>query len=1386
MSNETNYTSGSYRIEMLKGNNWMPWKRRMMAVLRDQQLDSYIETDAKPPVYADPAKPEDAEKEAIKKWREGDAKARTRIELAIGDSEMVHIIGATTASEMWKQLTLVKESRGRLGILTTRRALYRTIADEGFDLVEHVTKLRKLQEELHLMGSIVADEDFAMILVSSLPESWDIYTSAYLGTKTDGTALTSHELYAILLDEDRRRKGRNGQSQDVAMQGRTSYHGNPNARGRTRPTSDATDKECFNCHRKGHMSRDCWSKGGGKEGQGPRSRKRGGGGDRANQASDIVNNVLTDVAYAAGSRTISSHEWVLDSATTSHICNQRNAFTDYTPLSNATVQGLGSKPALAEGRGTVYVNFAVNDGSVRHRLMDALFVPEAPNSLLSVSRFDETGGRIEFQDGTCKLYSRKDQLIGSGKKLDRLYVLDATNVAQPIERANLTKPPKPSWDQWHRRYGHLGMTGLETLMKKGLVKGLEIDPTSVPSRTCEACIQAKQTVLPFPKEAENRSKIPGERTMCDVWGPARTESIGKSRYYISFLDDATRTGNPQFMRLKSDATKLIKNHIAMLERNGRMPRFIRFDNGKELVNKEIEKWAAEKGITIETTSPYSPSQHGAVERLNRTYLELARAMLIAKGLPPFLWAEAVAHAAYIRNRSPTKALDGKTPYEAWHGTKPDVSHFREFGCDAWVLHQGTKQSKLAPKSAKMKFLGFLDKSHSIRFYDPATRSIRESRNVAFNENNSPSEPSMITILPGLRIEGESEDRVDPKTSIDDTPAHHQEDDDDAPEAQPPRRSSRNANRLDYRQLHNPKAKPNNRATESSVPEELHDPNPSTAIAIAYISAQTDSQNTGEDPRNLNAAKRTPQWENWKTAINEELETLNQMRTWELVDLPKDREPIGNRWTFVTKRDEKGEIARYKARLVAQGFSQQPGVDYSDNGTFAPVTRFETFRTVLAIATIQDWELCQIDVKGAYLNGIIKEDVYMKQPQGFEDGTGRVCRLLKTIYGLKQSGYEWNQQFNGKVVDFGYTRLRNDYCAYIHRDKDDISIIVLWVDDILAAANNRAMIERLVTNLKKHYTIKIMGEPTLMLGIHISRDRAKRTIRLSQTHYVKDMLQKYGMTNANGVSTPMDPNVNLYIDDEGKDEKRDVDEDSPGNYATKIGSLLYAAHSTRPDILYAVVTLAQFTKNPLAIHHTAVKRVFRYLIKTMDNGLTYEMRDQERPTEITYFTDSDWASNAHRKSISGYVFTLGGGAVAWSSKKQSTTALSSAEAEYVASTHATKQLLWQRSLMIELHLPQPDPQVLQGDNQASISIAHNPEFHSRTKHIDIALHFLRDHVESGIMDFRYVSTKDNLADIMTKPLARPTHETLTRAIGLLSGQGGVLGATNIDRACGHGQ
>jgi hypothetical protein len=433
-------------------------------------------------------------------------------------------------------------------------------------------------------------------------------------------------------------------------------------------------------------------------------------------------------------------------------------------------------------------------------------------------------------------------------------------------------------------------------------------------------------------------------------------------------------------------------------------------------------------------------------------------------------------------------------------------------------------------------------------------------------------------------------------------------------------------------------------------------------------------------------------------------------------------------------------------------------------------RFDTLRTLLAIAAVKDWDIVQLDVKGAYLNGKLKEEIFMKQPTGYNDGTTRVCHLLRNLYGLKQAGNVWNEDFNRTMEELGYTRLRTDYCAYLKRLDDDISILIVYVDDANAFAEKKSTNDELVRQLQKRYEITVLGEPTLLLGIHIQRDRRNRTITLSQNRYIRKMLEKAGMSDCKPVSTPMDPNVAL-CKTEGSDGNDDQ-ERTKNDYAACIGELLYAAHATRPDILYAIVTLAQFTERPNAEHWTALKRVHRYLRGTADHKLTYG-RNRSISIEPNRFVDADWGSNEHRKSISGYVFTIAGGAIAWSSKKQARVALSTAEAEYAAAVHATKQVLWVRNLYQELGLPTDTPSIVQSDNQAAIAISHHPEFHARTKHIDIDMHFLRDHVKDGTIDTVYVPTESNLADIFTKPLPKPSHCKFTEAIGVVPGQGGVL-------------
>jgi hypothetical protein len=297
------------------------------------------------------------------------------------------------------------------------------------------------------------------------------------------------------------------------------------------------------------MSKDCWAKGGGKEGQGPKGRKGPNRGNRANQAQDTNSN-LNDVSYMASeNQTPKKYDWYFDTATTSHICTQRNAFIDYYPLQNTTIDGIGPNPAMAAGRGTVIVNFSVEGKIISHRLANVLHVPNAANCLLSGTRFDEGGGTFSGGNGKCSLTNKNGQLVGTGSKTGGLYLLDARAQLLDQERTNYASTgQKRTWDQWHKNFGHIAIPSLECLHREKMVNGMAVDQSSIPSKSCDACIQAKQAHRSFPQEAENRSQEPGERIMGDVWGPAGKESIGKWKYYISFTDDCTRYVHVLFLK----------------------------------------------------------------------------------------------------------------------------------------------------------------------------------------------------------------------------------------------------------------------------------------------------------------------------------------------------------------------------------------------------------------------------------------------------------------------------------------------------------------------------------------------------------------------------------------------------------------------------------------------------------------------------------------------------------------------------------------------------------------------------------------------------------------------------------------------------------------------
>ena len=458
------------------------------------------------------------------------------------------------------------------------------------------------------------------------------------------------------------------------------------------------------------------------------------------------------------------YDWLADTATTSHITNMRDAFTTFEPL-NRNVSGVGNTKTSAEGRGTVNLTTQFDNHKYLLTLQDVLYVPSNLHNLLSLGRWDSAGGLYQGGNGTLALIAKNGQTVATGTKINNhLYKIKNVTVLKPSppslvdSHSFAVREPAISWEMWHRRFGHIGYGSLRTLLTKELVTGFNVDSQS-PKYDCVACTQAKQSVEPFPDNNNRTHTQPGELTHTDLWGPYSVRSIHGNEFFISFLDDCTRRALLRFLKHKDEGRQAVKDYVLYLRARGRNVTAFHCDRGTEFLNDDLLSWLREQGITVQPTAPYSPQQNGAAERLNRTLVELARAMMIARATPEFLWEYAIAHAAYLRERAPTNPLPAMTPYQAWHGQKPDISHLREFGSPVYILLQGHKeQPKLLPKSKPYLFVGFDDGSKSVKYYVAETRKVLTSRNFRFLTNlpvaAAPPEPFFIEPLPDVPREGE--------------------------------------------------------------------------------------------------------------------------------------------------------------------------------------------------------------------------------------------------------------------------------------------------------------------------------------------------------------------------------------------------------------------------------------------------------------------------------------------------------------------------------------------------------------------------------------------------------------------------------------------------------
>ena len=472
---------------------------------------------------------------------------------------------------------------------------------------------------------------------------------------------------------------------------------------------------------------------------------------------------------------------------------------------------------------------------------------------------------------------------------------------------------------------------------------------------------------------------------------------------------------------------------------------------------------------------------------------------------------------------------------------------------------------------------------------------------------------------------------------------------------------------------------------------------------------------------------------------EEMNSLKENETFTLTALPEGRKSVGDRWVFTVKESSDGSRS-YKARYVAKGYSQVEGIDYKE--TFAPTANITSVRSLMQIAAQHDLILHQMDVKNAYLNVPIDSEIYMEQAEGFEvpGKEGRlVYKLNKSLYGLKQSGRNWNNLLHSYLRANKFVQSPTDHCVYVQKIDGGIEIIVIWVDDLIIAASDESLLNGTKRMLKDRFKMKDLGKLSYFLGIDFKQE--ERLVKMNQKRYLLKLLDKFEMINCKPRSTPSEQKIDCM----------DLNPVDPRKYREVVGSLIYAMTCTRPDICWVITRLSQYLSKPLESHWVGTKHVLRYIRGTLDYEPCY--RKCIDGLALIGYSDADWApSEDDRRSTSGYCFSLTktGPLISWKSRKQPTVAILSCEAEYVALAAAVQEGLYLKQWFENVEgIGKQEPVLIYEDNQGTIALSYNPVCRQRSKHIDIRYHFIREVLSNGSITLEYCPTSDMVADVLTK-------------------------------------
>ncbi|KAM1649269.1 hypothetical protein ACFX14_010564 [Malus domestica] len=1191
-------------VEPLTGVNYKKWRQDLEIVLGVMDMDLALRTE-EPPLPADGST--SSQRSKYEKWEKSN-----RISLMIIKRTMTNAVRggfpeATNAKKFMQSIEEKYKESEKTETGNLMNALTTIRYDGEGSVREYILRVIDIAGKLQRLEVPISETFLVHVIMNSLPDSYTQLKVSYnaLQAKWD-----VNELISICVGEEVRIK------KDRMEKGESVNYVQSHNKGYKNSMSDATKRDsakvpiskknfklnnssifkCYFCKKTGHMKRNC-----------PKYKAW-----LAKQKAKKGKNKISSVFACFESNVIDvpSNSWWLDSGSSIHVTNSLQDFiTKRTPNKDEVKVSVGNgRRVEVKAIGTARVKL---DFGFILELENVVYVPTMRRKLVSVSKLVLLGFYFTLNNMGFNVFYNSSH-IGSGSLCDGMFKFKLNSLENVFNVEKEVSNPKHSSNLWHKRLGHISRSRMELLVKNQILPPLNFNDFEF----CIDCVKGKLTNKR--KEGSTRSKQLLEIIHTDICGPFPTQTIEGYKYFITFIDDFSRYCYLYLISEKSKALEVFKIYKKEVENQLELKiKIVRSDRDGEYYGKYAQTGRhpgpfalclQEHGIIAQYTTPGTPEQNGVAERRNRTLMDMVRSMICRVNLPKTLWGEAVKTANYLLNKVPSKAVES-TPFELWTTRTPSLNHLHIWGCAAEAKVYNPKGRKLDPKTASCFFVGYAERSKGFRFYYPNSHNTRivETRKAVFMENNLEQDSgnhddefifeendevehatNTSTSMPYIEIHGHAIADVEEaiydlqQGQNDEVETANEVIDQDLTMAEPEQHGEEETTSQSH---------PTNLRKSTRVRR-------TTALAdFVYMTEASDNDidlSEFDDPKTFKEAITGSNSERWLEAMRSELTSMQDNGVWELVEQTDAIKPIGCRWVFKTKRDSNGNIERHKARLVAKGFTQREGVDYKE--TFSPVSTKDAFRVVMAIIAHFDLALHQMDVKTAFLNGDLEENIYMKQPEGFEV-KGReklVCRLKKSIYGLKQASRQWYLKFQKVMKEHGFTENPSDACIYLKLNRSSFIMLVLYVDDILLATNDTSLLDETKTLLRQNFEMKDLGEASYVLGIEIKRDRKRGLLGLSQKGYIEKVLKRFNMFSCGTTKMPISKGDKLSKTQCPKNDlEKKIMEEKP--YASLVGSLMYAQVCTRPDLAFTISVLGRFQANAGEAHWNAAKRVLRYLL-----------------------------------------------------------------------------------------------------------------------------------------------------------------------------------------------